>query len=693
MRCKSLFVVAAVLAATIGISGAAGADPAAPVASDNRNNAAVFDYWTADRIASAVPRDLVIAENGLGYQKGANGELTPHGHNISAPIPQVRALPMVGAQEPPQASGAEPMLVTFSDMSPAEGETVTSPATFSVNVTGGNVRAVDMYVGPPGNPQANKFAMSYMGEGVWQQRLTMSDANWEWLAVAKERRGGGNTPSSVVGFTVNSGGGGGGGGGDTGENPCEGPNSGAAFVVDDRWCDGGAVQTAAGRILFTMGGFEYLCSGTAVTDGTTGRSIILTAAHCVYDDVAKAFATNVTFIPSQDDGGTDASDDSCTNDVLGCWAVDHGIVDINWVDRRFPDNIPWDYGYYVVSDTGAHSGTEVSSSALDQAAGSLTVDFSAPTLGESATALGYSGKDDPYFHYCQEALGTTTTSAGGPTSLFLGSCQLGPGASGGPWLQPVDGGNGVIISVNSFGYTTRDGMGAPRLHDNSAALLFSVAKGSDLCSADRGFVIDPAADRLPSVCILSPTDGSVVSGMVTIDANASDDKGVDSVEFFADGVSLGVDGSAPYTVDWNSTQAADGQTPISARVTDSAGQTRTTSVTVSVDNIPDTSVHVDGLDSSTTLLKGGKWSATVTITVVDSTSSPVAGVSVSGDWSAGDAGSVSCTTDASGQCQVESGNLNKRTSSVKFSVAGLTGDGLTYDPSSNIISEITAFKP
>ena len=692
MRCKSLFVVAAVLAATIGISGAAGADPAAPVASDNRNNAAVFDYWTADRIASAVPRDLVIAENGLGYLKGANGELTPHGHNISAPIPQVRALPMVGAQEPPQASGAEPMLVTFSDMSPAEGETVTSPATFSVNVTGGNVRAVDMYVGPPGNPQANKFAMSYMGEGVWQQRLTMPDANWEWLAVAKERRGGGNTPSGVVGFTVNSGGGGG-GGGDTGENPCEGPNSGAAFVVDDRWCDGGAVQTAAGRILFTMGGFEYLCSGTAVTDGTTGRSIILTAAHCVYDDVAKAFATNVTFIPSQDDGGTDASDDSCTNDVLGCWAVDHGIVDINWVDRRFPDNIPWDYGYYVVSDTGAHSGTEVSSSALDQAAGSLTVDFSAPILGESATALGYSGKDDPYFHYCQESLSTD-----GPSNYWLGSCGLEGGSSGGPWMQPVDGGNGVIISINSYGYVdstgaSLPGMAGPKLHNNSAALLFHAAKGSDLASADSGFVIDPAADSPPSVSLVSPTDGSVVSGVVTIEANASDDEGVASVEFFADGVSLGSDVSAPYTVDWDSTQAADGQAPISARVADSAGQTRTTSVTVLVDNIPDTLVHVGGLDASTTSLRGGKWSATVTVTVVDSTSSPVEGVSVSGDWNAGDAGSVSCTTGASGQCQVESGNLNKRTSSVKFSVAGLTGDGLTYDPSSNIISEITAFKP
>ena len=69
--------------------------------------------------------------------------------------------------------------------------------------------------------------------------------------------------------------------------------------------------------------------------------------------------------------------------------------------------------------------------------------------------------------------------------------------------------------------------------------------------------------------------------------------------------------------------------------------------------------------------------------VVDSTSSPVAGVSVTGGWSAGDAGSVSCTTDAFGQCAVASGTLSRKVAAVTFSVTALGSDGLSYDAGAN----------
>jgi hypothetical protein len=66
------------------------------------------------------------------------------------------------------------------------------------------------------------------------------------------------------------------------------------------------------------------------------------------------------------------------------------VVDLNWTNRTFPNNIPWDYGYYVVSDTGAHEGSSASSDSLDAAAGTLQVDFTAPIVGDSTTVLGYS---------------------------------------------------------------------------------------------------------------------------------------------------------------------------------------------------------------------------------------------------------------------------------------------------------------
>ncbi len=102
--------------------------------------------------------------------------------------------------------------------------------------------------------------------------------------------------------------------------------------------------------------------------------------------------------------------------------------------------------------------------------------------------------------YCQEPMGTN-----GPANYWLGSCDLSGGSSGGPWLQPLDNGSGPVISVNSWGYTNRSGMAGPKLHDNSAQLLFDVATFSDLASADRGFVVDPNDPPTPTTTTTTTT--------------------------------------------------------------------------------------------------------------------------------------------------------------------------------------------
>lgn len=57
-------------------------------------------------------------------------------------------------------------------------------------------------------------------------------------------------------------------------------------VGNNPWRSGGKILQAAGRLMFKMEGNDYRCSATAVTDGDLydGRSIIVTAGHCVYDD-------------------------------------------------------------------------------------------------------------------------------------------------------------------------------------------------------------------------------------------------------------------------------------------------------------------------------------------------------------------------------------------------------------------------
>jgi hypothetical protein len=63
---------------------------------------------------------------------------------------------------------------------------------------------------------------------------------------------------------------------------------------------------------------------------------------------------------------------------------------------------------------------------------------------------------------------------------FLPNCGLTGGASGGPWPQPfnVSTGNGPIISVNSWGYTTGPGMAGPKLSGTSAPCVFATPKSS-----------------------------------------------------------------------------------------------------------------------------------------------------------------------------------------------------------------------
>jgi hypothetical protein len=231
----------------------------------------------------------------------------------------------------------------------------------------------------------------------------------------------------------------------------------------------------------------YVCSGTVAEDTATGRSVIITAGHCVYDDEHKVFARNALFIPNQDGTSGTATDLNCNNDPLGCWTPSFGVVDRNWTTRTFPDNIPWDYAFYVVNDTGAHSGTAASSNALAQAAGDLPVQFTpAPTAGTVTRALGYSYSEDPNFMYCQEPLAVDA----GTQDWWLGHCGLSGGASGGPWEQGTTQGEGPIISVNSWGYTNQPGMGGPRLAGTSASCVFGLAQTQAFSPSGRGAIAD-----------------------------------------------------------------------------------------------------------------------------------------------------------------------------------------------------------
>ncbi|MEX2150936.1 MAG: hypothetical protein WD793_12035 [Steroidobacteraceae bacterium] len=464
------------LLAIIVLPAAAAPPAGAGASASEARHARIVSHWSGDRRAAAIPRDLVIDTRGLGYLRRPDGALQPYGHDIAAMAsnrPSPNAKPVPGDTEPPSISG----------MDPAAGATIGGSYTFSAVITDtSGVKSATFTVQKAGS-QSQSFAASPGANDRWSVSLTgLTDGNWSWRVSAKDNGGkGGNTAiSDTVNFAVSTGGGGGGGGG-------------GGTVTNAEWTAGGDVQTAAGRIYFEMPSNArrtrwngYVCSGTAVTDSTTGRSVILTAAHCVYDDANKAFARNVLFIPNQADTTGAGTDLNCSNDPLGCWTPSFGVVDTDWSNRTFPDNIAWDYAWYVVNDTGAHTGTAASSNALDAAAGTLTMDFTAPSVNDGAPgegspdfthALGYSYSDDPNFMYCAEDMTTE-----GSVNWWLPSCELSGGSSGGPWAQPMDEsqGDGPVISVNSWGYTNSPGMAGPKLSGSSAQCVFEVATSTPL---------------------------------------------------------------------------------------------------------------------------------------------------------------------------------------------------------------------
>src|SRR5262249_27032619 len=100
-------------------------------------------------------------------------------------------------------------------------------------------------------------------------------------------------------------------------------------------------------------------------------------------------------------------------------------------------------------------------------------------------------------------------------------------------------------------------------------------------------VTPPSPDTTPpSVSLTSPANNATVTGTaVSLAATASANVGVTSVQFKLDGANLGSPvTTAPYSLSWDSTAAANGTHTISAVASDAAGNTATSSATVTVSN-------------------------------------------------------------------------------------------------------------
>jgi V8-like Glu-specific endopeptidase len=261
-----------------------------------------------------------------------------------------------------------------------------------------------------------------------------------------------------------------------GFRPAAKPGGGAGTTTGSSWTGGGAVLKTTGKVLFAMGGSYYVCSGDVIQDGTSGRSVVLTAGHCVYDETNHAFATNWTFVPEYDSAPASltTSLSFCAQTTLGCWTASALVVHSGFTTAgSFNTQATLhDWGFAVLGPGGKDSNTLV-----DDVTAAQDVTFTGTqTVGTTVSAFGYpaagrfKGTD---LVYCR---GPLTTDPNNGDRTWGVRCTMTGGSSGGPWFGTFNDNSGVgtQMSVNSYGYSGVSYMFGPKF-DSKTQATFQVA--------------------------------------------------------------------------------------------------------------------------------------------------------------------------------------------------------------------------
>ncbi|KAL7543266.1 hypothetical protein ACHAXR_012574 [Thalassiosira sp. AJA248-18] len=405
-------------------------------------------------------------------------------------------------------------------LTPTQGDSITNKQTFSARilpsvVTQSPVDTVSFQLTDHEGKSSNWMSVPKVGNMIYEVTVDgfkkYPNTEWQYAMLAEDENGKRTSTDAIVFKVVGSGGGSGNSRPQPVQpapspprpNPNPSPPSSKPkmpkhHVADSNWPHPNtAIQKATGRIMFEFdnSGQSFVCSGTVVCDGVSGRSIIQTASHCAYNDVLKKFATRAIYVPDQDATRGSKSDFDCKNDRYGCWHLSFAVVWKGWAAGSFPDNVPYDYAYYVVYDSpNTHTGgyTPNLTGTLDKDVPCVPIDFDLNPHDEFVFSIGYSADKDPRLRTCSMH---NSKMNGVPwyTNLWLEDCAMTGGASGGPWIHDMDvDGMGSLISVNSWGFTHKPGMAGPVLKTSSGSLaecLFERARVGGDPGRDEGIIV------------------------------------------------------------------------------------------------------------------------------------------------------------------------------------------------------------
>jgi hypothetical protein len=265
-------------------------------------------------------------------------------------------------------------------------------------------------------------------------------------------------------------------------NAKPGGGGGSGSVTGASWTGNGYIESRSGRILFTSGSSDYICSGSVVTDGAASPdfSIVLTAGHCVYDG-NDGWSTNFVYMPNFDDSPSY----NCATRLFGCWTATRLAANADFVSGGGfgNDTVEVDYGFARVGlgGTGGSTSTDLDDYRSDDLDGAYRLKIGGVAFSDTQWAFGYpaagkyKGKD---LIYCK---GTTTADPYGADTWGM-NCNMTGGSSGGPWTfgssNPGTDPDVLVSSVNSYGYSGIQKMFGPKFDAETATVLGDTIDGS-----------------------------------------------------------------------------------------------------------------------------------------------------------------------------------------------------------------------
>ncbi len=348
--------------------------------------------------------------------------------------------------------------------------------------------------------------------------------------------------------------------------------------------DGATVSTVAGTpTTFVYETGQQLADGTTAAGCRVAFSIFQTAPATFTTDGWALFDAAATYtlngcvpVVSNDPPTVTITGPADGATVSGATTVTADATDTDGVSKVefFAD------GASLGVDTDAGDGWSIDWDTTTSPAGPVSLSATATdTLGATGT--------DTISVTVDHGAPTVTVTAPADGATVSGATTVTADATDPDGVTQVE----FFVDGTSIGVDTTEGDGWSVSWDTTTtgdgAAVSVTAAATDTLGAEGSNNVTVTVDNDgPTVTITAPADGATIIGATAVTADAADTVGVAQVEFYADGISLGVDTTEGdgWSVSWDTTTSGDGPVTVTATATDTSGRTATDTITVTVDN-------------------------------------------------------------------------------------------------------------